>query len=307
MSFASSSSVVLLLVALLATSLSHANGQSCTPATCPEGPVVASFSSSDCSGTPTFYPYTFLTYDVCMVQGDHQSMKYETTDMSVTKSQFNNPTCTHGLVNETGSVETDYFYVCKPPTYAKRDQTMDSASANSFIVLPNVNASYPSPQSLTINPNYPSYDDSALRVSCEAVNNCTHNGVNATYWETDSINTCEATSSNAIFNISFEGTCYLAGNFYVAYRCVDEHTSGADYFIGNGCQHVFHTEAYRRVCTSTSSTTYYCMAAPYAPAPVTPYTPPTSPSATNPSATPSAAATIIPSSLFILSILALMF
>lgn len=288
-----------MLAVLLAASALHVNGQ-CTQATCPPGPVDVAFTSSDCSGSPSFYSHAGITpMDVCISEGS-ESYKYDTTASSVTRTSFNNPTCTRGLVNETSASTTDIFYVCKPATPSRRDLL---ASASSYMVLPNVNATYPSPQSISINLNYLDYNDIVVHEACAGPNDCSRNGVNATVSETESDSNCVPTSSSAIYNVSYDGTCYRQGTtFYSAYRCVDAHTQAVDYYVGDGCQHLFHSEAYRRVCSASSSITYHCRATPVAPITITP---PSTPS--NPSAAPSAASIIIPSSLFLLSIVALLF
>lgn len=219
-------------------------------------------------------------------------------------TEFNNLHCDSDLANLTSDVAVDYYGLCKPRYFParKRGENGELVRYYSLIVLPNVNTTFTSPQNISVNLNYPNFNTYVRSGACYSADNCTFDGVNATYWTTQTDLSCQPQHSNSIYNISYDGTCYRQEEyFYNSFQCIDEHTSATNYYVGDGCQHLYRTEIYRRVCSSTSTTIDHCTAPPFVPAIIN--NPSNNPSATS----PSSASIIGPSALIALSIIALLF
>jgi len=298
MTFPIRASCVLVVMVVLAISALGVNSQ-CTASTCPPGPVEVYFISDDCSGTPNFYTYTSNELDVCTQPNPSDSYIYDTSlPDRVVYAEFNNPHCDRELANVTFQSTVDFYGVCKRRYFpAKRGEAGELLQYNSILTLSNVNATYTAPQNISVNQNYPNFNDYARYQPCYSADNCTLEGINASFWRTQTHNMCQPEISFGTFNVSYDGTCYRVGSYYYnSLQCIDEFTSAIHYYTGDGCQHLYRSEIQRSVCSSTSNLIDHCMAPPIVP-----------PTATNPSATPSSASIIVPSALIVLSIIALLF
>jgi len=277
---------ILLLVAV------SCHAQICTPETCPEGPVEAYFLTTDCSDPPTFYHHVpDFPYGEC-VRGGENWMRFDLTDRGEKITTVDNSMCDITLSNATYSTVLDLYSACRTIGGPRKDEL---ASYRKFILLSNVNATFASPQVTTVSSTYPSFNEIVFSEMCPSVDNCTYRGQQSNFWTTDHNETCYPLSATAHYNLSLDGSCYRFNlNYYLSFHCVDEHTVASTQFVGEGCVTPFTINVERKVCNSVHAQTTYCMAT----------LNPSSPLAATPS---SSSSSLIPTSLFIIVLGALLF
>lgn len=176
---------LLALVAMIGA-VSCANDNSCTPSTCGAGPVIISFSSTDCSGSGTFTNFANddpSTFGSCVRDGSNDFYRIEVTNDFVAYTEVNNPSCDVTLANATYYVELYYFGKCRPRNNMARGAKDMNAATSSWMVLPNVNATYTSPQPApVVNMNYPNIYVDIYSAPCVSTTNCTaENGQDPTF------------------------------------------------------------------------------------------------------------------------------
>lgn len=259
--------VVLLLSLVLVVGVVHAEGMSdpCTPTTCPPGPVMATFASPNCSGDPVFTSYG-TEMGTCQGGTSPSLMYIETAESVSYLANVNNPSCDLTLDNSTYIIYQHQYGKCNFDYFFGRDEQV---ATSTWMILPNVNATYTSPQPPpTIITSYPSIQTKVTN-NCAQPGNCTHDGQKPVLEVVRYDRSCSSIrSASAVYNISMDGTCYI--NYesgYVSYYCLGEHEYVAHYYTGEGCQNLVYSEYRRSVCVPNAFVplSYNCHAPPFSP------------------------------------------
>lgn len=283
--------VLLVVLATLAGTLA----EPCTFETCPPGPVYARFSTQNCSDSPVFEAYTDSRYDTCLPNGP-EFVSYNVSAAGVTEYHGNSETCS--------TAEGIYFLETFRPFYACNRLTImmlrgvNARDVQSWMVLPNVNATFQA-QNTTVELDYPNVNVIRQELQCNDVNDCARPYSFADFWTSLSYQgSCAPYASLAVYNVSYDGTCYRQGDVnYVSYQCRDQTSVITKKYIGNGCQHVIESETVSRVCDAVSNVAFNCTATPLPPVADPISTPFETPDAntTTPSTVPASTTTVLPS------------
>ena len=265
----------------------------CTPATC-VGPVLATFETNDCTGTPVYQPMN-EQFGVCEEQRLH-----EKTASGFISYYFELETCDLTASNASYSFEFNQWGACMPQfsgggRHSSRVQL--SAMAGSSVHLESVNDTV-TPFNFD-NQDLPIYQE--VSENCFSPNNCTlpTNGQAALFWMTfyhPSAENC-ADPRYSIMN-AYEnfGVCMNFYNqSYVKTACFDSKGYYTTYYKDAACTEVISGLGGRSICT-TSPYDYTCNA------PITPLfgSPQAAP-------TPSAASSFQLYSLVVMAALSILF
>jgi hypothetical protein len=221
-------------------------GSTCTPATC-VGPVVLSFSNSNCTGD-IVYQEVNVDYFVCS-----EGRYYNTKDENGISffSFYSAGTCDREAANASFSMTFNKWGACQFNNPAKRGQfaAQFSASSQSYLYLLNVNDSYASPQDFDNQP-LPAWSED--ETPCYSPDNCTlANGQTALAWNTyyPSIGTCEdPTTSYMNSKVKFNECMNLYNFSYVKAGCFDEKGSYTAFYKDAACTKLSEVYAYRSSC-----------------------------------------------------------
>ena len=223
----------------------------CTPSTC-TGPVYATFSYSNCSGTPIFYQVN-SQFGVC-----DDGYINEIDQHGLTSYQFlsDSVTCDRTASNASYSFEFMRWGACQPSikrSIQGRSYVAEVAAMyQSFIYLANVNASYVSPQDFDNQP-LPAYVNDFAE--CYSVDNCTEDGQAAIVYETlyDQYGTCVDAYRSYYTPQSSIGVCL---NFYnqTYYKsgCFDGKGFFSAFFADAACTKPTQVSGVRYSCTGSS-------------------------------------------------------
>ena len=256
------------------------SARSCTPETCPPGPVQVFFENLNCTGSAVEYVPLASTPDVCQ----EGSMVVITEDALVYYS-FPDVTCDTNSANASYSTQAYVFGMCRPfINPAKRDGETSTVT-RAYIYLRNVNETFEESQPVFDNQDLPAFGAVDQLYPCNGPDDCSLSGGGSPqYWRTayNDYN-CNQISSSEYGIMNFE-TCYNYYNqSYARYHCMDEKTVSIAYYLDAECQHPFYVGTERRSCSFESTTSIHCLAQP----PVAPSTPPADSPSNSPSDSPS--------------------
>jgi hypothetical protein len=279
---------VILMVLLLVASVSA----SCTPSTCPPGPVLAVFTYPNCTGDVSYFSYY-------SEPGCNSGHLVEITSSELVFTDVNNPQCDLTLPNVSYTAHGYSFGVCgNLIEQTKRSKDMNGHSFYDFaarmfgiptdqlvsirdengvklhtastysglMMLPNVNASFTSPQPyFQFTPSTPFLDDLSQNQECYSVDNCTTPaGTPAPYWETvyAELACGSPTVSRMYPDLNFGGACYNNDNdSYVALTCGGDHGYRFSYYFGDSCNvPSAGYEVQYSTCSNLEYYSYHCIA-----------------------------------------------
>jgi hypothetical protein len=236
--------VALALACFASFSLSYA--APCTPATC-SGPVIASFSSRNCSGEAVFEEVG-NEYDTC-VEG--RSTRFDDKGMYFYFSSLSNPVdCDYTAANAGYNLEFVKFGACNSLDSFRR------SSGASWLMLKSVNDSFISPQDFDNQP-LPAFIDEGT-YDCANVDECTlPNGETSELWyntyNNSSPDTCQVLYST-VHPSAFVNLCMNYYNMsYVKQGCFEAHGTYFGYFSDAACTQPISFSATRYVCDSYRS------------------------------------------------------
>jgi hypothetical protein len=247
---------ILLACSLVGSVLGGAGG--CTPSTCPPGPVSVEFTSSDCTGTPTF----FAVDEVAGVCDDGRQMLADEEGLTFFRfDEYNGLDCNHERANSSYRIDIYTFGQCvrNDGRRGAKDSSVGRASlANSFMFLANVNDTI-TPYTFD-NQWIQSYESSYT--SCYSLGNCTTpDGSTPLGYEDYYSNVgCVNPQYSYFFDEQAWDTCLNYYNAtYVKFGCFDEHGSYFAQFNDAECKIPAVVYGSRSVC-ETSQRTYHCNA-----------------------------------------------
>jgi len=237
---------------------------SCTRETCSQGPVVAYFETTNCTGVPVFYSLPY-PWNQCFNDTVNSSSIYRLTETHFENYRYD----ASGDCGTTGSVTVSsgykYFFGACNTNVDTRRVDLSSLRIRAMMFLSNVNATYDSPQDFVVDANVP--ENLAYVATCTSDADCQQRS--HYYYTMYTNDTCSIGDVNyyLIANASAY-TCFRNSDNYVEYGCQSPHSSEATFFLDGACTRPVYARIDGAECGVNSATyTIHCSASPPTTAP----------------------------------------
>lgn len=255
---------VVALVLVVAALTEAGSSPRCTPATCPDSPVFATFDNLYCTGNMKLQTVE-LEWNKCSGSST-QSGHSVFTDTYFEQAVFAGPNCGDGDEFPSYSAERAYFGSCVHNSEDAHFASMmkgkllsqfNLEGSQSYMYLRNANSSFTSPQYPFHVPGAPT-DDSTLS-DCDSIPECISKG---SVFGGPSEKECTVKGQYLALNASTL-VCYQTPTGYQYYNCANVHTVELRLSQNTDCSFPFYSTIVGGVCSKYSDMTFYCTDGPY--------------------------------------------